>query len=418
MSADSITLWVTVGLALLSVLLATVEHGWQKLSHSKLLESAQGPSSRTRLERLLARRDDAESALIVLRVATLVALVMSLLLLVGEILGQGLSVQVVLWTGPISFFWIMLFCRLLPDELGTDRLQRVVRVTMPAAVTLGSVLAPPIAWLRHMLRRLTGHTEEDEAGMVADEILASVEEGEREGHLGGEQVEMIEKILELSDIEVHQHMTPRTEIDVIDITSTIGEARKAALETGRSRYPLVEADDVDRVVGVVHVKDLLTREETEPVAVVRREPWFVPESKFCTDLLQEFRQHRTHLAIVLDEYGGTAGLITIEDVLEEIVGEIDDEFDAEEEREELQILDPRHAMAPGTIHVDELNDALSIALPESDDWTTLGGFIFNTLGRLPEQGEELVQDNVTLRVESVVERRVERVAVEIAETAA
>lgn len=418
LSADSATLWVTVGLALLSVLLATVEHGWQKLSHSKLLESAQGPSSRTRLERLLDRRDDAESALIVLRVATLVALVMSLLLLVGEVLGEGLSMQVVLWTGPISFFWIMLFCRLLPDELGTDRLQRVVRVTMPAAVALGSVLAPPIAGLRNVLRRLTGHTEEDEAEMVADEILASVEEGEREGHLGGHQVEMIEKVLELSEVEVHQHMTPRTDIEVIDISSTIGEARKVALETGRSRYPLVEDDDVDRVVGVVHVKDLLTKEKTEPVEVVKRAPWFVPESKFCTDLLQEFRQHRTHLAIVLDEYGGTAGLITIEDVLEEIVGEIDDEFDKEEDGAELQILDPRHAVAPGTIHVDELNDALSIALPESDDWTTLGGFIFNTLGRLPEQGEELVQENVTLRVESVVERRVERVAVEIAEAAA
>jgi CBS domain containing-hemolysin-like protein len=151
------------------------------------------------------------------------------------------------------------------------------------------------------------------------------------------------------------------------------------------------------------------------VRSVMRPPWFVPESKFITELLAEFRKHRTHLAVVLDEYGGTSGVITIEDVLEEIVGEIEDEFDVDEEIEEIDILDPRHAVAPGAMRVDEVNQTLSIAIPESDDWDTLGGFIFNTLGRLPDEGETLRHENLVLTVEKVVERRVDRVAIEILE---
>ena len=146
-----------------------------------------------------------------------------------------------------------------------------------------------------------------------------------------------------------------------------------------------------------------------------RPPWFVPESKFLTELLAEFRKHKTHLAVVLDEYGGTAGVITIEDVLEEIVGEIEDEFDVGEEEPQLRILDQRHALAPGSLRVEEVNAALSIAIPESEDYDTLGGFIFSTLGRLPAEGELVRHDNLALTVKRVVERRVDQVAIEILE---
>ena len=249
---------------------------------------------------------------------------------------------------------------------------------------------------------------------MTDEILATVEEGEREGHLVEHQADMIEQILSLREVEVRKLMSPRTDVDVIDVTATVGQAREVALRTGRSRYPIVEGS-VDHVVGVVHVKDLLKVGVDQPVRRVMREPWFVPESKFVTELLAEFRKHRSHIAIVLDEYGGTAGLITIEDVLEEIVGEIDDEFDVDEEPQEIVIVDERHAVAPGSMRVDEVNATLAIALPESDDWDTLGGYIFSTLGRLPEEGEVLRADNVALTVKRVRERRVERVAIEILE---
>ncbi|MHC5210837.1 MAG: hemolysin family protein [Planctomycetota bacterium] len=400
------------------MLLATLEFGWQNLSRTRLADAGEGPASRDRLLKLLAEADRAETALIVLRIASQMALVAILVLLAQEWVprwwpGGGAARPVVL-AALTSFVWITLFCRVLPAELSVGVLEALVRTTMPVIIVLGRLLSPPVEIVRKVFRIATGATKQAEAELYADEILATVEEGEREGHLAEHQADMIEKILLLQKIEVRRLMTPRTDVDTIDVNVTVGEAREAALATGRSRYPVVE-DEVDHVVGIVHVKDLLKQGLEQPVRAAMRPPWFVPESKFITELLAEFRKHKTHLAVVLDEYGGTSGVITIEDVLEEIVGEIEDEFDTDEEPEEIDILDSRHAVAPGAMRVDEVNATLAIAIPESDDWDTLGGFIFNTLGRLPTEGEILRQDNLILTVENVVERRIDRVAIEILE---
>jgi putative hemolysin len=302
----------------------------------------------------------------------------------------------------------------LPSEVSSRALETLVRGTLPLVVFTGRVLAPPIESFRRLLRRAGGNTPQAQAEAYEDEILATVEEGEREGHLVEHQADMIERVVGLREMEVRSIMTPRTAIDLLDVGATVGQARELALRTGRSRYPVCEGD-VDHVVGVVHVKDLLKVPKESPVRRVLRQPWFVPETKFCTELLKEFRAHHSHIAIVLDEYGGTAGLVTIEDVLEQIVGSIDDEFDVDEEPEELQIVDEHHAVAPGSLRVEDVNARLALDLPESDDWDTLGGLIFSTLGRLPTEGETLRIENVQLTVRKVVERRVARVGIEILE---
>ncbi len=408
--------WWTFGLALLSVLFAVLEHGWQKLSRARLVQGGEGPASRERLMRMMAEGERAETALIVLRVAVQMALVVALVLFAqARVPGwwPGLAPDgPVLLAGLAAFLWITLFCRVLPAELPTAVHEALVRATMPSVILLGRLLSPPIEAFRRVLRIATGATPQAEAQRTADEILASVEEGEAEGHLGEHQADMIEQILSLRDLEVRRLMTPRTDVDVIDQGASIGQAREVALATGRSRYPVVDGD-VDHVVGVVHVKDLLRLPREMPLKEVMREAWFVPESKFATELLGEFRRHRTHLAIVLDEYGGTAGVITIEDVLEEIVGEIDDEFDGDERPLELKTLDARRAVAPGLMRIDEINDAMSISLPENDDYETIGGFVFATLGRLPQDGEQLRHENLVLTVRGVVDRRVENVEIEI-----
>ena len=414
--------WWTVGLAILSIVFAAVEHGWKTLSRTRLVESAGGPSSRNRIERLLKQADAAEDALILVRVAIQVALAMCAVRLMIDLFAgpadglAGLTVALV-WAGVIVFVWITLFCRVLPDELGAKTLESMVRGALPLLVLSTKLLAPPVEVVRRLIRRVTGHTPEAEQELYEDEILSTVEEGEREGHMTGHQADMIERVLELRETEVHELMTPRTDVDAIDVGVTVGEARDAAEASGRSRYPLVDGN-VDKVVGVIHVKDLLAVDRDKPVQSVARPAWFVPESKYCTELLTEFRRQKTHLAVVLDEYGGTAGIVTIEDVLEEIVGEIEDEFDTDEATDDLQVIDAHHAVALGTIHVDELNERLGISIPESDDWSTLGGFIFSTLGRLPDEGEILKHENVVLEVRSVIDRRVERIALEILEPVA
>lgn len=409
----------TVGLALLSALLAALEHGWQNLPRTRLADGAPDPADRPRLERLLAQSDRAETALIVLRVASQMGLVAVLVLLAQEWVPRswpGVPAAVpVLMACAAAFVWITLFCRVLPSELPARALEFLVRGTMPVIVGVSALLAPPIELFRRLVRLGARTTPEQEAEAYEDEILATVEEGEREGHLAGSQADMIGRVVALGTLEARAIMTPRTGMDTLPAGATVGDARAEALRTGRSRYPVIDGD-VDHVVGVVHVKDLLGAPPEAPVRRALRPAWFVPESLTCDELLKQFRARRAHVAIVLDEYGGTAGLVSIEDVLEEIVGEIDDEFDADERREELHVLDERHALAAGSLRVDELNARLSLALPESEDYDTLGGLVAATLGRLPAEGDVVRLDNVQLTVRRVSERRVERVALEILET--
>jgi putative hemolysin len=421
LSISSPVFWWTLSLGALSFVLAAVEFGWTRLSRTRLAENGAGLDSRDRLERMMAMGDRVEDALLFMRAASQVSLVAVLVLLFHQVLEPPTSepstllVPAILAATLVSIVWITVFCRILPGELSVRRLEAFVRSTLPVIVIIAYVLGPPIELVRRLARRITGHTPAAEAELYADEILSHVEEGEREGHLGGEQADMIEAVLELRTTEIHQLMTPRTEIDVVDVSQTVEQARTITLESGRSRYPLVEGT-VDKVVGILHVKDLLCHDGTESLTSLARKPWFVPETKFCTELLAEFRLRHQHLAVVLDEYGGTAGIVTIEDVLEEIVGEIDDEFDEVEDEPELQILDDHHAVVQGAMHVDELNEAFPVNIPESDDWSTLGGFIFHTLGRLPEAGEELHHGNLVLRIGRVEDRRIEKVQIEIVET--
>lgn len=409
-------IWWAVSLASLSFVLAVLEHGWTKLSRTRLAETGSGPATRNRLERMLAEGDRVEDALIVLRVSTQVALVMLLVMIFQQAAGEATADSTpVLLAGGLAFLWITLFCRVLPAEMSAQLLEGIVRRTMPLLVLASRVLSPPIGLLRILARTLTGHTRESEAELYADEMLSTLEEGAREGHLQSDQAEMIERVLELRHTEVSHLMTPRTDMDVIDVSSGVAQARQEVLNSGRSRYPLVEGS-VDRVVGILHVKDLVGKPGDLCVRDLMRVARFVPDTKFGAELLAEFRSERAHLAVVLDEYGGTAGLVTIEDVIEEIVGEIDDEFDETETELELELVDDRLAMVAGTMHVDELNEALAINLPESDDWATLGGFIFHTLGRLPEVGEELRHEHLTLRIEQMQDRRVAKVRIAIGET--
>ena len=406
----------TLALALLSMLLAVLEQGWQSLPLTRIAQPGDGPHARERLRRLVAEGDKGETALVVLRVASQMGLVSVLVLLAQQWVPRwwpsaGPALPVLLACA-VAFGWITLFCRVLPAELSVRVLETLVRPTMPVVLGLGRLISPPVEAFRRLLRAAGGSTPEKQAEAYQTEILATVEEGEREGHLVEHQADMIEKVVGLRALEVRSIMTPRTDMDAIPVESTVGEARALVLRTGRSRYPVIDGD-VDHVVGVVHVKDLLRVPKEEPVRRALRQPWFVPASKSCTELLKEFRAHRTHIAIVLDEYGGTAGLVTIEDVLEQIVGDIDDEFDLDEKPLQLAVTDERHAVAPGSLRVDELNARLSIGLPLSDDYETLGGLIFSTLGRLPETGEVLRLDNVQLTVRKVVDRRVEEVAIEI-----
>jgi len=289
----------------------------------------------------------------------------------------------------------------------------------PVLEALRKVLAPLLAVANAwdlIVGRLAGRTAENEGEFFEEEIRTVFNEGEREGLLEEDEREMIESVIDLHDADVAEIMTPRTDMVTIPADASLEEARKIILEAGHSRIP-VHGETRDDIIGILYAKDLLpylgTSDQPRPrLEEVVREPLYVPETKSVAALLQEFKAERVHMAVVLDEYGGVAGLVTIEDILEEIVGEIVDEFDKAVE-EPLRQLGPGVAEIDARMHVDELNEALDLNLPEDADFDTVGGFVFSALGRIPEAGEQFTRDNVRFTILDVGKRAIERIRVEV-----
>jgi len=277
----------------------------------------------------------------------------------------------------------------------------------------------PLTFASSLLQRMTARLlraaeEEDPTEEITDEILSAVDEGAAEGSLEHTEKRMIEGIIDLRAVTADHVMTPRTEMICLPIDAPVEEALARSRERGLSRLP-VYRDTPDDIAGVLYMKDLLPylgKPTTPPIQGLLRTPLFVPSSKNVRELLQEMRVHQMHLAIVLDEYGGTAGLVTIEDILEEIVGEIADEHEGVSHTEVVHIAD-NVATVEGRTHIDDLNEALDTDIPESDDYETVGGLLFTVLGRVPAAGEKCDIEGVRFTVLDSDERRVHRVKVTV-----
>jgi CBS domain containing-hemolysin-like protein len=291
--------------------------------------------------------------------------------------------------------------------------------TWPLWRVASRVLAP-LVWGAHLtdalLHRLAGRTpERPTAETIEEEIRTIVSEGHREGLLEEDAREMIEGVMELGDADVAQIMTPRTYMSCMHVGLSVDDAVTFVIASGHSRIPVFDKNR-DDIVGILHMKDILPelikspRERVRGIADMLRPAQFVPETKPLDALLEEFQRTRNHMAVVLDEYGGVSGLVTIEDVLEEIVGEIDDEHD-DDPGEGIKSIDDRTAEARARVRIDEVNEHLGIRLPEDGDFDTIGGFVFSHLGHIPVVGEEITVDDVRITVIDVTRRRIERVRV-------
>jgi CBS domain containing-hemolysin-like protein len=279
----------------------------------------------------------------------------------------------------------------------------------------------PLVWgadfVNTVVHRLAGRPQkpasEDD---FEEEIRAIVTEGHREGLLEEDAREMIEGVIELADADVSEIMTPRTDMVCMNVNISLGEALQFFNKVGHSRIP-VYGKNRDDIVGILYTKDLLPwvtagKDLTkQPITEIQRQPYFVPETKPLDALLRAFQQTRNHMAVVLDEYGGVSGLVTIEDVLEEIVGEIVDEHD-EDLVEGIRKIDERTSESLARVHVDEINERLGLDLDEDGDFDTIGGFVFSELGRIPTVGESVVCGNVRITVLEVTRRRIERLRIE------
>jgi putative hemolysin len=267
------------------------------------------------------------------------------------------------------------------------------------------------------VRRLAGVTEAtpDQAQEEKqEEILSIVEQGRMEGVVDAEEVEMIENVLELSDTTVEEIMTPRTDMIAVRADDDLPGVLETISEAGHSRIPVYE-ENIDNIIGLIYAKDLLDQVgKTDGDFNLRdkmRKPYFVPETKPLRALLHEFQNQKLHIAVVLDEYGGTAGIVTIEDILEELVGEIVDEYE-EAPPAPIQKLSETTVEADARTYIDDLNEEFELKLPEDEDYDTLGGFVFSHLGYIPKTGETFDHEDVKFTITAAEARRIKRVRIQ------
>jgi putative hemolysin len=284
-----------------------------------------------------------------------------------------------------------------------------------------------VNFVDEVVRRLTGRADRPAEHFQA-ELLSVVETGQAEGQVDDFERDMIESVVRFKEKTVQQIMTPRTEMQAMELTNNLGEVTQIIRRFGHSRIPVYEQSH-DKIVGVFYVKDLMRwlagEGRTGKSFVFRnilRPALFVPETKTIRELLSELIEKKVHIAMVADEYGGVAGLVTIEDILEEIVGEIKDEYEvAEEEEVEPQIdREARAATIDARVYIDDANDALlplAVEIPKSDDYDTVGGFVTVSCGRIPAQGEQVRVGDLLITVIAAEPTRVTRVRVEAASPA-
>lgn len=320
-----------------------------------------------------------------------------------------------LWTG--AFVLAGLLLEGLPSLAMQGRFVGTACKLLPLLSALRLPFAPFHTLMRWLHFATGAPYDHSEHRKVAAGLMRAMHEADREEKLEEDERRMIEHIMELPETDAAAIMTPRTKISAIPVNSTVQEAAAFAAEQGHSRLPVYE-EDYDHIVGVFYIKDLLDPlGRGEPIDALElrgllREPVFVPESKPIDDLLNELRVQRIHLAVVVDEYGGTAGIVTIEDILEEIVGEIDDEHDADIEQRVVET-GQGELYADAAINIAELNERIGSRLPEEEEFDTLGGLILERLGEVPSAGVSFREDGVLLTILEADERRIHKVQVEL-----
>ena len=327
------------------------------------------------------------------------------------------TLSIVIITIILSYFTLV-FGELVPKRIAMQKSYEVARMACGVIRGMAFVLRPVI-WLlsvsvNGVLRLLRLKVEAEEESVTEDEIRMMVDLGSEKGAIDQDEQEGIQNVLDFGDMSVREAMMPRSDVDALPVEATDSEILEMIRESGHSRLPVYQ-ESIDAVLGILNARDYLLDRNSgrnTPLKDLLRPAHFVPETIKADNLFKEMQREKIHIAIVVDEYGGTEGIITMEDLLEEIVGNIYDEFDKMEQPDIVPLGDNLWRVS-GTTPISSLVDDLELPLPESDDYDTLGGLIVTRLNAIPKDGEELDMDinGVTLHVEKIEDHRIESVVV-------
>ena len=305
---------------------------------------------------------------------------------------------------------ILIFGEIFPKSYANNNNIFVARIVVYPLFWL-SKLFFPLIYILNIIPKLHGKADPRYGTFTEDELMTMVEVVEKEGEINAAEKQFITKIFEFDDTSCSEIMTPRADMFVIDVSETVDISK--ILMTGFSRIPVIEGS-IDNIIGILHVKDLFASfqkacssnfETPLDIKPILKKPYFIPESKKLDALLQDFKRNKNHLAVVVDEHGGVAGIVSLEDVLEEIVGEIIDETDRMTP-DIIRLKDNKWLVA-GRINIYDLNEEIDIGIPESNTYDTFSGFFLEQIGRIPQSGESIIVDKWTATVKDMDGNRIQ-----------
>lgn len=305
---------------------------------------------------------------------------------------------------------ILIFGEIFPKSFANHNNILVARIVI-YPIFWFSKLFFPLIYLLSFIPKLHGRINTSHLTVTEDELMTMVEVVEEEGEIKEEEKEFITNIFEFDDTSCSEIMTPRADMFVIDVSQDMDIGK--IIKTGYSRIPVIE-DSIDNIIGILHVKDLFASYQTAcandsetplDVKKIMKKPFFIPESKKLDSLLKDFKRKKKHIAVVVDEHGGVAGIVSLEDVIEEIIGEIIDETDDMEP--DIVKLKGNKWVVSGKIDIDDLNREIEIGIPESNDYDTFSGFFLEQIGRIPKPGESIAIDKWTVTVKDMDGNRIQ-----------
>ncbi|MBO8165914.1 MAG: HlyC/CorC family transporter [Thermotogae bacterium] len=392
-----------------------------RLRLRKLLKEEKDKSMRQILQASLEKPNKMLTAILIMNnlVNILASSVATLLVL--RVLPEGAqSTAAAIVTGVMTFL-ILVFGEITPKIHARENAEKVFRRIISFISFVTKVLTPVIWILMNISNALIvlrgGKKVRETPFITEDEIISAVDVGHEEGVLLPEERRMMKMSLELKGTSVKEIMTPRVEIVCIEEDAVIRDLLNLVHEEGYSRIP-VYRENIDRIVGVCYAKDIIgyiaERKDPErildtiPVKEIMRVPFFIPETKKIHDLMKEFKQKKIHLAIVVDEYGGTAGLVSMEDILEEFTGEILDEYDVESEEITIEKIDESTYIIDGMTPINDIERELDIKFPETE-FETVGGYLLEILERFPDVGEIIHIDGFNFEIIAIGKNRIEKI---------
>jgi len=307
---------------------------------------------------------------------------------------------------------ILIFAEIIPKNTARPRANRLsLLIGFPLRVTyyLLYPLVKIVSWISISLLKLFGVDQETNKLFTSvDDIRLLMEEGKRQGALTEVEEKMVARVFQFGENEVSEVMLPLIDVTLAPEDATVKQIRRIISETGHTRIPIYR-ERVDKIIGTVQVSDLVMASDEQPISAMIREPYIVPESKPLEDLLDELRNNDMNMAIVVDEYGGVAGIATLENIIEEIVGDIRDEYDLEEIS--LFRMKGNAAEVSGRMRLDELNDILGMEIPEDKEEETIAGFLIDLIGKIPPVGEKIEYGSHSFTITQATDRRIVRLEI-------